>query len=140
MLPFGLCSAPKIFNAIADAIEWCMAKAGAEVLHHYLDNFIVLGPPSSEQCAEHILILQQVCEQLGVPLAQEKQEDPNTCIKFLGIVIDMVRQELRLLQEKLDRLLSMIEDWEKCKSCTPEELESLIGTLQHACTVIQGHL
>jgi len=69
----GLCSAPKIFNPIADALEWCVAKAGAEVLYHYLDDFIVLGPPSSEQCAEHLLILQQVCKQLGVPLAPEKQ-------------------------------------------------------------------
>ena len=24
MLPFGLCSAPKIFNAVADAIQWCI--------------------------------------------------------------------------------------------------------------------
>jgi len=30
----------------------------------------------------------------------------------------------------------MIEDWEKCKSCARKELESLIGTLQHACAVI----
>jgi len=44
-----------------------VAKAGAEVLYHYLDDFIVLGPPSSKQCAEHQLILQQVCKQLGVP-------------------------------------------------------------------------
>jgi len=26
MLPFGLKSAPKIFNAVADALEWCVIK------------------------------------------------------------------------------------------------------------------
>ena len=30
MLPFGLRSAPKIFNAIADALEWCVAREGAQ--------------------------------------------------------------------------------------------------------------
>ena len=28
MLPFGLQSAPKIFNAVADALEWCEARRG----------------------------------------------------------------------------------------------------------------
>jgi len=37
-LPFGLRSAPKIFTALADAIE-CIAKSqGVENLWHYLDN------------------------------------------------------------------------------------------------------
>jgi len=63
--------------------------------------------------------------------------EASTCLTFLGIIIDTVRQELRLPREKLDRLLSMIEDWEKRKSCTCKELESLIGTLQHACIVIR---
>ena len=30
MLPFGLRSAPKIFNAIADALEWIVAREGVE--------------------------------------------------------------------------------------------------------------
>ena len=52
----------------------------------------------------------QVCWQLGVPLAPEKQDGPSTCITYLGIIIDTVQQELRLPQEKLDRLLDMIEE------------------------------
>ena len=137
MLPFGLRSAPKVFNAVADALEWCIAKAGVEILYHYLDDFVIVGPPESEQCGEHLLLLQQVCGQLGVPLAPEKQEGPSTCITFLGMIIDTVQQELRLPQVKLDRLLGMIGEWGKRKSCTRTELESLIGALQHACTVIR---
>ena len=40
MLPFGLRSAPKIFNAVADALEWCVAKQGVTHIFHYLDDFI----------------------------------------------------------------------------------------------------
>ena len=50
-LPFGLRSAPKIFNAVADALEWCIASEGVEVMYHYLDDFAVLGPPDSAQCS-----------------------------------------------------------------------------------------
>ena len=67
-LPFGLRSAPKNFNALADALEWCMVEAGVQTVDHYLDDFIVLGPPSLEICAEHLQILHKVCNDLGVPL------------------------------------------------------------------------
>ena len=137
MLPFGLRSAPKIFNAVADALEWCITKAGVQVLYHYLDDFVVLGPPGSEECAEHLQILKRVCNDLGVPLAPEKQEGPSTCITFLGIIIDTHRQELRLPREKFERILATLAEWERRKSCTRRELESLIGTLQHACTIIR---
>ena len=50
MLPFGLRSAPKIFNAMADALEWCVAKKNVDFIYHYLDNFAVVEPPDSEEC------------------------------------------------------------------------------------------
>ena len=90
MLPIRLRSAPKIFNAVADALEWCVAKAG----------YMCLSPPASEVCAEHLQILQKACNDLGVPLASEKQEGPSTCITFLGIIIGIHCQELRVPSEK----------------------------------------
>ena len=45
-LPFGLRSAPKLFNAIADALEWIARHLGVEFLWHYLDDFITIGRPS----------------------------------------------------------------------------------------------
>ena len=90
MLPFGLRSAPKIFNAVADALEWYVIKEGVSIIYHYLDDFAVLGHPSTEECDMNLQILKSVCEDLGVPLAAEKQAGPSTCIEFLGIIIDTV--------------------------------------------------
>ena len=137
MLPFGLRSAPKIFNAVADALEWCVIKEGVSYVYHYLDDFAVLGPPSCEECHINLQTLKLVCKDLGVPLAAEKQAGPSTCIEFLGIIIDTVKQELRLPRDKLDRLLEAMQQWYARKSCTRRELESLIGTLHHACTVVR---
>ena len=52
MLPFkfGLRSASKIFNAVADALQWILLQEGVEFVFHYLDAFVVLGPPDSPRC------------------------------------------------------------------------------------------
>jgi len=43
-LPFGLQSAPIIFTAIADALEWIVKAHRVRILCHYLDDFIPVGP------------------------------------------------------------------------------------------------
>ena len=45
MLPFGLRSAPKIFIAIADALNWYLQWRGIPEVYHYLDDFIIIAPP-----------------------------------------------------------------------------------------------
>ena len=42
MLPFGFRSAPKIFNAIADFLEWCISKGGVKYVYHYLQFWAFL--------------------------------------------------------------------------------------------------
>ena len=57
MLPFGLRSAPKIFTAIADALEWALTQRGVARVYHYLDDFITLGEPGQETCARNLGII-----------------------------------------------------------------------------------
>jgi len=137
MLPFGLRSAPKIFTAVADALEWCIRQQGVCNIFHYLDDFVVVGLPESDHCKHSLEILEKVCSLLGVPLAPEKKDGPTHRLVFLGIIIDTVLGQLILPQEKLQRLLEAVEVWIRKRSCTRRELESLIGTLQHACKVIK---
>ena len=136
MLPFGLRSAPKIFNTLTDALEWLVAREGVRYIFHYLDDFAVVGPPDSQECQSALDTLIRICDLLGVPLAPDKQDGASSTITLLGITIDTVRQELRLPEDKLQRLVSLVSEWENKKSCTWRELESLIGTLQHASTVV----
>ena len=42
MLPFGLHSAPKIFLAVADGLQWILTQYGITHLLHYLDDFIFM--------------------------------------------------------------------------------------------------
>lgn len=44
VLPFGLCSAPFIFTAIADLVEWILVhNYDVTFLRHYLDDFLTWG-------------------------------------------------------------------------------------------------
>ena len=46
MLPFGLRSAPKIFNAVADALEWCIAREGIQDIYPALSGRFCHSWPS----------------------------------------------------------------------------------------------
>ena len=134
-LPFGLRSAPKIFNAVADALQWILHRAGIPYVQHYLDDFIIVASPQCQECLD---ILDRVCQMLGVPMAVHKREGPVTCIVFLGIEIDTMAGELRLPEEKMERLQALLQEWGDRRACSRKELESLIGLLNHACKVVRS--
>lgn len=135
-LPFGLRSAPKIFNAIADGLTWILQKRGVRLVLHYLDDFLIMGPPSSSECSKALDTTLRTCEELGVPVADEKVEGPSACLTFLGIEVDTNGWQLRLPDEKLQRVRSLVASWRRKRGCTKRELLSLIGLLQHACKVV----
>ena len=138
MLPFGLRSAPKLFNAVADALEWHLKQRGIRHVFHYLDDFIVVARPASPDCRIAIGILNEACTYLGVPIADHKRDGPTTCLTFLGIEVDTMAGQLRLPTEKLHRLQSLLAEWGNRKACTRRELESLTGLLNHACKVVRS--
>ena len=51
-LPFGLRSAPALFNHYAEALDWIMANNYGAQLLHYLDDFLLGGPPGKDTCQE----------------------------------------------------------------------------------------
>lgn len=60
-LPFGLRSAPKIFSAFADALAWDPYKNGVVWQLHSLNDFLFMGPPSSNACDKALETALQTC-------------------------------------------------------------------------------
>ena len=108
VLPFGLRSAPKIFCAIADSLEWIALRAGVSELLHYLDDFLTMGKGGSVECSSNLQLLVDLCRELGVPLKWQKLEGPSTSLTFLGIVLETQKMEMRLPKEKLEELKKLI--------------------------------
>ena len=90
-LPFGLRSALFLFNQFADALSWIM-RANYGVTSHI--HYLLVGPADSDQCHHHMLSL---CTCLEIPVTTNKLQGPTTCLTFLGIQIDSIKQELSLL-------------------------------------------
>ena len=136
ILPFGLRSAPKIFNAIADALKWIFAHSGICPTHHYLDDFAFLGL-GTNQCTDMLTTAITLCNKPGAPLAFDKLLGPSTVLSFLGIELDTATMELHLPADKLHSLQSLIKSWQGKKSCTKRGLLSLVGHLQHVAKVVK---
>ena len=136
-LPFGLRSAPKIFTAVADSLAWALFCEGVSPLIHYLDDFLFFGSPTSISAARARHVTESLFSQANVPIAHHKTEGPTTSLTFLGIEIDTVRLQLSLPGEKVRRLRELLRKWTHKRACTRRELESLVGHLCHAATVIR---
>ena len=99
-LPFGLRSAPKIFNAVVDGLAWALLCLGVEPILHYLDDFFLCSEAHSSACKVGLDIAIATSNHLGLPVAPHKVEGPCTSFIFLGIEIDSDKLELWLPEEK----------------------------------------
>ena len=81
-LPFGLRSAPKLFNNMADLLAWILGVQGVSYFIHYLDDFLTTGAPGSSEYQRNLETIIQTCQVLGVPLATEKVAGPAKTMDF----------------------------------------------------------
>jgi len=136
-LPFGLRSAPKLFNILADLLSWILEHKGVSPVMHYLDDFLTLGSPETPECLHNLQVITEVCQYLGIPLAIEKVEGPSASLTFLGIVLDTVHMEACLPLDKLQRIQSQVSSWLCRKKAKKRQILSLVGLLQHATKVVK---
>ena len=137
-LPFGLRSAPLLFTVVADLLQWVMCQRGVTWIRHYIDDFITLGAEGREECERNLRLLKQVCEKAGMPTEPEKDEGPATELVFLGMELDSVRLQIRLPQEKLERLKSTLQEVRDMKACRKRHLLSVVGILSHAFKAVRA--
>ena len=135
-LPFGLASAPAIFCAVASSLEWILHQRGIRASIHYMDDFLLFGDPSSTECEDALAITLVTCQELGVPLAEDKIEGPATSLSFLGIQLNSASMCVSLPQDKLTKLRSLVDMMSTQRAVgNLHSLESLIGHLVHASKV-----
>ena len=60
------------------------------------------------------------CEATGTPVEPEKSIGPTNVIDFLGIELDTEVMEIRLLADKLARLVQSHKEWRGKKVCRKE--------------------
>ncbi|VDI66828.1 Hypothetical predicted protein [Mytilus galloprovincialis] len=136
-LPMGCRTSCKIFEEFSTALEWiALTKLGITSMVHILDDFLIIEK-SKEDAICKLKAFVNLCEDLGVPLSAEKTELPSQVMDFVGITLDVIKQEARLPPDKITKCRHLLEKFSHMKRCTLKELQSLIGVLNFACSVIQ---
>ena len=74
---------------------------------------------------------QELCADLGVPLSAEKHKRSSQRPAYAGFDFDTVRGVVLTQPEKLEKLLSCIEQWRSASDVTPRELDGVQGRLMH---------
>ena len=88
------------------------------------------------KCEHDLMTFIDLCNQLGVPLAPGKTVGPPSSITFLGIILDAVRMEARLPDDKLLKARALFLEFTRKQKVTLKELQSLVGVLNFACSVV----
>ena len=136
MLPFGLRSAPKLFSAVADALQWILHKKGIAKSLHYLDDYVIVAG-NRRRAEQQKATMLATFSKLKVPIEQSKLEGPATCLSFLGIEIDTELLQLRLPNSKLSTLKDTLAECTQLKSITKRNLQRITGLLQFATKVVR---
>ena len=133
-LPFGLRTAPRIFNLFSEALHWVFETLFGWDLTHYLDDFLFVFSPDidvKKMTSEYNTVLST----FGLSAAREKDMD-GQIVKHLGFEIDSGKMEVRLPQNKKLRAIQTISTLLHSKSVTFIALEEALGFLSHCCQVV----
>ena len=134
-LPFGLRSAPKLFNISVDLMSWILQQQQVTPVLHYLDDFLTMGPPQSPTCSNNLTVIKDICSILGIPLALEKVEGCSDSLTFLGITLDTQSMQARLPDDKLQRIRQQVGAWlsPRKRKAIKREILSLVGRSFTTC-------
>ena len=126
VLPFGLRSAPYIFNSLSESLEWIIRNTGKihDILH-YLDDFLNVSAPSLPLASLQRTIFLDLFRYLRAPVATEKVEGPSTNLEFLGIKLDTGSLSMPIPQDKLHDILSIASNALQRGTVTRRELVSV---------------
>jgi hypothetical protein len=136
-LPMGCSISCSLFEMFSRFLHWSTEQhTQLPSIVHFLDDFLFVGPAHSSQASQLLQGFQQVCSNLGVPLAHEKTVHPSTSIQFLGLQIDSVSQQVRVPPEKLAKAHCMLASAAVRHKITLRFMQSLIGLLNFLCHAV----
>ena len=133
-LPFGLRTAPRIFNLFAEALHWVLATLNEWNVTHYLDDFLFVFPPGTD-IAPFSAEFDRILNEFGLSKAAEKDSDGCVVI-HLGFEFDSVKMLVTLPPNKKQRAVDAVNSLLSSPTITLNELESTLGFLSHCCQVV----
>ena len=138
-LPMGLKISCRLFEEFSTFLNWFMDKlVGEGFTCHYLDDWLFISPQGQGYCMHVLTRFLALCRFLGIPVADEKTVLPCTCLTFLGLQIDTVKQEVQVPADKLSACILMLHRVRQKTSISLRELQCLLGHLNFLSRGVRG--
>ena len=99
VLPFGLRSAPFLFNQLSDALEWILLnKCNISFVCHILDDFLLIEPPAilpphNSLCQQSLTNMLSTFHTINIPKVEGKTQGPSQVIEFMAILLDTIKMK-----------------------------------------------
>ncbi|KAJ5378275.1 uncharacterized protein N7496_005684 [Penicillium cataractarum] len=132
-LPFGLTTAPFIFNLFAEGLNWLLtAYLPLASIVHYLDDFIAIFPSSVGSLSKALTTFNTVyiplTDALGIP-RNDSKDAAGTVVSVLGVEIDTSLLQARMPHDKLTRASSEAASLPQLDRVSHKALQRVVGFL-----------
>lgn len=128
-MPFGSRLSSLFMQRIATFIQRALIKMDILTII-YLDDALILCRPGQNP-DQVFSSVRDLLIAMGLPIAWEKLVSPTRVIRFLGIVIDLDNQEVRIPKEKIQKFLCVLKEVEKKRIISKKTMQSVIGHANH---------
>ena len=130
-LAFGCLSSPKIFDTLAQAVCWiAINNYNVGCILYLLDAFLSIDKPDSDGSLTFTSMM-HIFNILGIPLSENKQDGPCSCLEYLGAILDSDKMQCLLPTDTVERIMNFIKEL-----LSRRELLQLLGHMNFASRVI----
>lgn len=133
--PWGFRPSGSAFMCISAALSIVLTARGCPHAF-YCDDAFITGDTRAD-CERHVAIFRTTCRELGVEL-NKKARAPAQRQRFLGFIIDTVRQRITLAPERLLQIKKVAEECLSEPTCPHRKLKHLAGVVTWASKAIVG--
>ena len=135
-VPLGLRVAPAFACGLSGELVQVLTSLGIHC-SMYVDD-LILCAATPEQCAADMATAVSVFSWLGLRCNPDKQAGPSKRLRYLGLIIDTVAGTVSIDDDRRLDLLRSVRRLLGSGSCGTKDLETLIGKLGFAASVVRG--
>lgn len=134
-LPFGLCVSPFVFTKVMKPVVRFFRSKGYTLIV-YMDDFWLFAR-SYKECLDQTRFVSNSLQKVGFIVNDKKSDlSPSRICTFLGFVLNSEDFTIKITEEKVVAIQSLLETFSNKKTVTIQQFESLIGTLSATCMAI----
>ena len=135
-LPFGCRSSCLHAQRVTEAVVAIFRARTGKHIDGYVDDMVSVI--TKILSASAYAYFHWLCDYLGLEIALEKCMTPDVIRLFLGLLYNLVDMIMTLPEEKLHRVLHMLNEWLDRETCTKAQTQSLLGHLNHLTAVVHA--